>query len=103
MRLFEAALPIFDIDPKSLSPQGVVYKASIDEDAEHDAQSCEGRRVCARWWPAEHHPRGELGAFLGPFNWETKLTPDSGGREHLHYAGGSSAPLRQGWCAHREG
>jgi len=72
MRLFEAALPICDIDPKSLSKLGVMYKASSEEGAKM-RNTMHNRVKADVFVPAGGRPN-----TIHEGNWELFLDPSTG-------------------------
>jgi len=72
LRLFQAALPICDIDPKSLSPQGVVHKASTEEGATM-RNTMHNRLKADVFVPAGGRPN-----TIHEGNWQLFLDPTTG-------------------------
>merc|ERR1711878_72195 len=72
MRLFKSGLPICDIDPKSLSPQGVIHKATTEEGARM-RNSMHNRVKADVFVPAGGRPN-----TIHKGNWEQFLDPATG-------------------------
>merc|ERR1712045_1091956 len=72
MRLFKSGLPICDINPQSLSPQGVVYKASTEEGAKM-RNTMHNRVKADVFVPAGGRPN-----TIHEGNWELFLDPSTG-------------------------